>query len=303
MYNKTTYLIDTENVGTLWNRLLSLKSAKDRILVFYTDKSPNISYKDMLDIIKHPESFETIKCNQGKNGLDFQLVSYLGFLLKSTPKTDYVIISKDAGYDVVCKFWTELGYSVSRTTNVSVSPQPEATAKDDTEEPKGRTYSRRNTFKSENDSVADETVANVELSSEIQAEPAAPIEFSNEAPAVTPCETPENAEGTVSKKKPTSKKNTVKNEKAEPVTAKKTKKTGKKTAKDPDLELITGLIPEQYSQDSNIAPVIYELLKSSDMTQLQKLHRIFVGKFGQAQGTELYKSVKPKLKSLNIYPK
>lgn len=114
MASKTVYLVDTENVGTVWKDLLVEKAPNDRILLFYTDNSPHISYPDLELIIKHPDKFEMIKCNQGKNGLDFQLVSYLGYLLKSAAKTNYVIISNDVGYDAVTKFWIEREYSVSR---------------------------------------------------------------------------------------------------------------------------------------------------------------------------------------------
>ena len=57
-----------------------------------------------------------ISCYPGKNGLDFQLVSYLGYLLKSAGKTEYIIISNDMGYDCVIHFWKEQGYKVSRMT-------------------------------------------------------------------------------------------------------------------------------------------------------------------------------------------
>ena len=56
-----------------------------------------------------------IKCNPGKNGLDFQLVSYLGYLLKTASKSNYVIVSNDCGFDAVVRFWQERGMSVSRT--------------------------------------------------------------------------------------------------------------------------------------------------------------------------------------------
>lgn len=116
IYSKSTYLIDTENVGISWKQLLPIRSSKDRIILFYTEKSPFISYPDFVEVLQYAGTFETMKCVTGKNALDFQLVTYLGYLLKTAVKTDYVIVSNDSGYDAVCQFWREIdeNYSVVR---------------------------------------------------------------------------------------------------------------------------------------------------------------------------------------------
>lgn len=113
---RTTYLVDTENVGTIWNLLLRPLSKQDNLILFYTENSPGISYFDLDAIIKENKTFELISCNKGKNALDFQLISYLGYLLKSAAKTEYTIISNDTGYDPVVKFWKDKGYVVTRMT-------------------------------------------------------------------------------------------------------------------------------------------------------------------------------------------
>lgn len=113
---RTTYLVDTENVGTIWNLLLRPLSKQDNLILFYTENSPGISYFDLDIIMKENKTFELVSCNKGKNALDFQLISYLGYLLKSAAKTEYTIISNDTGYDPVIKFWKERGYIVTRMT-------------------------------------------------------------------------------------------------------------------------------------------------------------------------------------------
>jgi len=108
--------VDTENVGTHWKELLEKSTKYDRILLFYTDNSPYVSYPDLEYICRHTGSFEMIACHTGRNALDFQLVSYLGFLLKSAPKTRYVIFSNDNGYDAVIRFWSAREIHVSRVS-------------------------------------------------------------------------------------------------------------------------------------------------------------------------------------------
>ncbi len=116
MANRKVYLVDTENIGSAWKELLPKKGSKDMLVLFFTEHSPGVSYSDLDFIRQYPTSFETIECYPGKNGLDFQLVSYLGYLIKSAPKTDYIIVTNDTGYDAVVKFWTEREMSVKRQT-------------------------------------------------------------------------------------------------------------------------------------------------------------------------------------------
>lgn len=42
------FMIDSENVGASWIQLLPALSEEDQIFVFYTDKSPYVSYENML---------------------------------------------------------------------------------------------------------------------------------------------------------------------------------------------------------------------------------------------------------------
>lgn len=114
MASRKVYLVDTENVGAAWKELLPQKSSKDVIILFYTEHSPGISYVDLNVIREYPSSFDMILCYPGKNGLDFQMVSYLGYLIKTAPKSEYVIISNDTGYDSVVKFWCDREIEVSR---------------------------------------------------------------------------------------------------------------------------------------------------------------------------------------------
>ena len=125
MATKKIYLVDTENVGSTWKELLPAKANADQILLFFTDNSPYVSYNDLLIILQYPNQFEMIKCNPGKNGLDFQLVSYLGYLLKTASKSHYIIVSNDCGFDAVVKFWKDRGMSVTRS-NVYHVLQPDA---------------------------------------------------------------------------------------------------------------------------------------------------------------------------------
>ena len=108
------YLVDSENIGASWSQLLASMSKEDRMYVFYTDKSPYISYENLLQVIAHCEIPVFLKCYEGKNALDFQLVSELGFKLCQDPEAEFIIVSDDYGYDAAVRYWSERKYNVRR---------------------------------------------------------------------------------------------------------------------------------------------------------------------------------------------
>ena len=121
LMDHTIYLIDTENVRTVWTLLLDRMTENDKIYVFYTANSGNIKYEDLNGVISSGKNVELIQCHTGKNGLDFQLVSYLGYLIRNNENADYCIISDDSGYDAVIKFWEGRDVDVTRKTAFQVS--------------------------------------------------------------------------------------------------------------------------------------------------------------------------------------
>lgn len=120
---KKVYLVDTENVGSVWVKLLSNVPKQDEIILFYTEHSPAVSYTDLISLLDHTDRFEFVKCYTGRNGLDFQLVSYLGYMLRSASKTEYIIVSNDYGFDSVVKFWCERDRLVSRLTAAKINAE------------------------------------------------------------------------------------------------------------------------------------------------------------------------------------
>lgn len=132
MASRKVYLVDTENVGTAWKEILPQKSQKDVIILFYTEHSPGISYMDLNVIREYPLSFDMILCYAGKNGLDFQMVSYLGYLIKTAPKSEYIIVSNDTGFDAVVKFWSDREIEVCRKSKSELTaPQKSETEDED----------------------------------------------------------------------------------------------------------------------------------------------------------------------------
>ncbi len=107
-----TYLVDSENVGESWIDLMG--DEDDTFLIFYTGRSPRIDYEHAISLMNANKKPEFIHCYEGNNALDFQLVSYLGYLLRSEEDSEMVIVSNDTGFDAVISFWNERGKDIKR---------------------------------------------------------------------------------------------------------------------------------------------------------------------------------------------
>ena len=109
------YLVDSENVGIMWKSIVD-KNEIQKLFIFYTSNTPYISYEDLKFLLDSGSYFRLIECFTGQNALDFQLSSFLGYLLskEESENDDFVIVSNDKGYDPLCEFWSCRGYSVQR---------------------------------------------------------------------------------------------------------------------------------------------------------------------------------------------
>lgn len=111
------YLVDTENVGFAWKHLLEHISSTDKIILFYTENTPYLSYLDLAYLQSLCDKFTLEKCYTGKNALDFQLVSYMGYHMKSSTKAQFIIVSNDSGYDSVIQYWLDKERRITRMTS------------------------------------------------------------------------------------------------------------------------------------------------------------------------------------------
>lgn len=116
------YFVDYENVhGDGFSNVDCLKK-DDVICIMYTEQSKNFTLDLFEKVNKLGVSIEVYKAGTGsKNALDFQLSSYLGYIIakNSKEKVKFHIISKDTGYDVLLRFWQEKGISVDRMEDFS----------------------------------------------------------------------------------------------------------------------------------------------------------------------------------------
>lgn len=113
------FLIDYENIGFTWTGQDVGFQEGDTLVVFYSDHRKNLNLDELNDILKLKPIIQLQKISTGtKNALDFQLTSYLGYLIGTHLRnSNFHILSNDKGFDAVCHYWRKEQYFVDRIGN------------------------------------------------------------------------------------------------------------------------------------------------------------------------------------------
>lgn len=117
-----TYLVDLENTGLAGLIGLDELSKNDKVIVFYGTRTGAIAFDKHVELTKAKAEVTYIKTERvAKNYLDFQLVTYLGYLIGSGQERVYYIISKDKGYDSCIEFWKKTDRRIEIVRRESLS--------------------------------------------------------------------------------------------------------------------------------------------------------------------------------------
>lgn len=106
---KTTYyLIDFENVGVDGLKRLENLDENDRVYLFSTRRSEKMTTAFVAMLMK--KNVSVCEVPEGNQSVDKHLVSFLGYLIgKAESPAEFIIISKDTGYENICLFWKQRG--------------------------------------------------------------------------------------------------------------------------------------------------------------------------------------------------
>lgn len=116
------YLVDYENVNTEGMQGVELLSAVDEVIIFYSHYADRLTFDLHQRINLSQAAVQYIKVDAcKKNGLDFQLVTYLGYLIARTPESNFYIVSKDNGFQSVVQFWEERQIAVSQLDSITAA--------------------------------------------------------------------------------------------------------------------------------------------------------------------------------------
>lgn len=113
------YLVDYENVNIDGMLGVEQLAATDEVIVFYSEHADRLTFDLHQRINASDAQVSYVKVGScKKNALDFQLVTYLGYLIAQHPGDIFYIISRDTGFQSVLKFWSEKQICVVQTDDL-----------------------------------------------------------------------------------------------------------------------------------------------------------------------------------------
>jgi hypothetical protein len=133
------FLVDFENVKSRGLEGIADLGENDNVVIFYSDNVNTITFDMHFSLMKTKANVELKKVYVGsKNALDFQLSSYLGYLIKANEGQNavYHIVTGDLGFRFLKQFWVAAGERVfifkdltsKGTPKVKIKPEAEITA-------------------------------------------------------------------------------------------------------------------------------------------------------------------------------
>ena len=107
-------LIDLENIQPA--SLQKLKNEGYQLKVFVGANQAKISVELAEEIQQFGENAQYVRLqNSGKNALDFHIAFYMGQLVSNEPGCQFLVISKDTGYDPLLKHMRDIGIKANRS--------------------------------------------------------------------------------------------------------------------------------------------------------------------------------------------
>lgn len=317
------YLIDFENVTSAGISGIQRLTKDDKVYIFYTVNASNMSFAAHLNLLSSPA--EVIYYNVssgGKNALDFQLASFLGYLISKGEDKNFCIISNDKGYDYVKSFWERNGLAAGVTINSSPSinrallpmerpftskiqqtVQTAPAAEKIEEKPAAEVTAEAPAAASE---TAETVSEKAEISSEIQAMETAPADIPDpeEVMEKKPAKRRGRPKSKKTEAKPTANANAAKTANPENTAKSGTAAKAANAAK-PKSKPVPDAVSQSVKNAAAKAGVssekeisgILELLRSADGKQ--QFYRGLLKIFGMERGVEVYKAVRPEYTNLS----
>lgn len=298
------YLIDFENVKSRGMEGVELLTEEDTVCIFYSDNADSMTFdlhrklnETKANIIYHKVAVGT------KNALDFQLATYLGYLICGQQNEgihpNYFIVTKDNGFTSLMVYWKAQGVPVRIIRNLLWGKNPVAeqnllieeeqetetavtAAEDATEQP--------TTEEEQTQPIQPETVDAPE-------EPVQPEPEKADAPEESAQPEPETVDESAQPvKKPSRKKNNTRkksaaktDDKTEEKKPAEKKPAEKKSAEEPD-ELT--LAVEKVLTDQTIVPQVVKFIRQYKTKQ--GINNALNKEFKDSKRTsEIYSAIKP----------
>ena len=129
------YLIDYENVHYAgWEGIEHL-TKEDEVILFYSENASTIPMDLHIKVATSRARLRYIHVEKtGKNYLDFQLSALSGYLVAESGQEEFVVVSKDTGFNAIVDFWNQQDFldkkiHFARREQIALTSSKKAVAK------------------------------------------------------------------------------------------------------------------------------------------------------------------------------
>lgn len=302
------YLIDFENVKSRGMEGVELLTEEDTVCIFYSDNADCMTFdlhqklnETKAKIIYHKVAVGT------KNALDFQLATYLGYLICEQQRDDihpnYFIVTKDNGFTSLMVYWKAQGVPVRIIRNLLWGKNPGAAedmaaaqSEPETAEPAEPTELTEAAEPAENGQEPQETMTAADITEE--EEPVMLEVLSTEQAETTeaaePVATEEKAETEseeTPEKKQTKKKSNTRKTTQKKAAAKTTEKKATEKKASEDADELTQAVSKVLT-DQTIVPQVVKFIRQYKTKQ--GINNALNKEFKDSKRTsEIYSAIKP----------
>ena len=123
------YLIDYENTGISGLTGIETLKKNDRVYLFYGIYTGSITFDTHIALNNTKAKIKYIKIDKSaKNYLDFQLATMSGYLIAKNKDTNFIIVSRDNGFNSVVDFWSTYHSEkkpITITRQIAIAPTEE----------------------------------------------------------------------------------------------------------------------------------------------------------------------------------
>lgn len=118
------YLMDFENVKSDGFYGIEKLTKHDTVAIFYSENTDRLSIDVHRKIMSSKAEFQYFPVSVGgKNALDFQLSSYLGYIAAENKNENIYIVSRDNGFKFIINFWKELNDDINISLCTAISKE------------------------------------------------------------------------------------------------------------------------------------------------------------------------------------
>lgn len=115
-----SYLIDYENVQGNGLDGLTRLGKGDKVYIFYSDNADKLTFALHKRLTATPAEINYVRVEVGhKNALDFQLATYLGYLVANEADERYFLVTRDVGFEAIARFWKSNNVKVELASNLT----------------------------------------------------------------------------------------------------------------------------------------------------------------------------------------